>query len=128
MTVSTLANEFVDAIAESVVSRCVHMLARPTYYSQTTSPLGHEQHLAAAGRSDFDSWKVGKLVLAKSDDVHRYIESETHRYQRKTRGNARQTPVDAPADIARRSLARVGLGVANDAAGIEQNRGARKRG
>jgi len=128
-TVSTRQPEsdLVLAIAQSVAMQCSHLLARPSYYSQITSPLGREQHLRAAGQGRFPAWKVGKLILARSEEVHAFIESTEHKYRHRSREPLQQCPPDTPADVARRTLAKAGLGVANDSGTMEQTRAVRKR-
>lgn len=47
------------------------------YYNQNNNPLGKRRFLEAARRGDFPSSKDGKLVLARRDDVDRWLASRT---------------------------------------------------
>ena len=55
----------------SALAKCVES----PYYTQHTSPLGKGTHLAAIREERIKGWKVGRLVYARKDDVHAYIEA-----------------------------------------------------
>jgi excisionase family DNA binding protein len=46
---------------------------KPEFYSQLDSPLGKRRHLEAARRGALRATKVGRLVLARRDDVDAFI-------------------------------------------------------
>lgn len=48
------------------------------FYNQNTSPLGKRRYLEAARRGAFPSFKNGKLVLARREDVDGWIASRRH--------------------------------------------------
>jgi hypothetical protein len=45
------------------------------YYTARTSPLPPKAFLAAARAGSFASFRIGKVVYAVRDDVHRYVEA-----------------------------------------------------
>lgn len=69
-----------EALTERVVERVLERLdhhARTAsdraWYTQRDSPLGRRQFLEAARTGAFPSTKRGKLVLARRDDVDRWL-------------------------------------------------------
>ena len=113
MTLGGAVQLLVDEVGLAVANRCAHLFSRPAYYNQHTSPLGRRGHLDAAARGDFPAWKVGKLVLARTDDVHRFIERDVHRYRPKRHNQSSREPPAKAAEVdsvAANSLAAAGLG------------------
>jgi len=66
-----------DALAERVAEHLAQRTsAGPAYYTSEDNPLGSRRaFLDAAGRGAFPSFKAGRRVLAKREDVHAWIES-----------------------------------------------------
>jgi hypothetical protein len=52
--------------------------ASSTYYDQNSAPCGENQFKIAAKAGKFRTWRVGKRLLARRDDVDRWIESPAH--------------------------------------------------
>ena len=48
----------------------------PRYYDAKNAPMGKTAFLRLAAQGAFPSFKVGKRVRAKADDVHAYIERQ----------------------------------------------------
>ena len=66
------------ALAEALAPHLVRHLQLPAeraFYSQHDSPLGRRQHLELARSGAIESYKVGRLVLVRRDELHRFIES-----------------------------------------------------
>jgi hypothetical protein len=78
-----LADLVADKLAERLAARALD--AAP-FYDADTAPVKRRQFLEAARRGDFPSFKRGKRVLARREDVDRWIES-----------GARARPDPAPA-------------------------------
>lgn len=49
---------------------------KPEFYSQLDSPLGKRRHLEAARRGTLRATKVGRLVLARREDVDAFIDAQ----------------------------------------------------
>lgn len=67
-----------DYVADRVLARLVE---RPRvahdYYDQRSNPLGKRRFLEAARRGAFPSTRCGRLVLARREDVDRWLASRT---------------------------------------------------
>lgn len=59
----------------------------PRYYDARTAPCGRRTFLHAAAAGKFPSFREGRKVLARRDDVHQWIESHS-------RAKAAKAPVD----------------------------------
>ena len=74
-----LLDELADRVAERITQRIgkdVPTASGSEYYTAASNPLGSRRaFLDAARRRDFLSFKAGRTVLAKREDVHRWIES-----------------------------------------------------
>jgi hypothetical protein len=88
-----LLNDLADRVADRLAHRAG---PGPVYYSAKDNPLGSRRaFLDAALRGCFPSYKAGRRVLAKREEVHRWIES----------GDRRREEVAAPGeDISDREL------------------------
>ena len=65
-----------DALAERIAARLSRQPSTVAYYTSEDNPLGSKRaFLDAAARGAFPSFKAGRRVLAKREDVHAWIES-----------------------------------------------------
>jgi hypothetical protein len=80
-----LLDELADRVAERLTQRIgkdIPTASGSEYYSANNSPLGSRRaFLDAARRGAFPSFKAGRSVLAKREDVHRWIESRPRTHQ-----------------------------------------------
>ncbi|NUQ76819.1 MAG: hypothetical protein HUU21_25065 [Polyangiaceae bacterium] len=74
-----LLDELADRVAERITQRIgkgIPTASGSEYYSANNNPLGSQRaFLDAARRKDFPSFKPGRTVLARREDVDRWIES-----------------------------------------------------
>jgi hypothetical protein len=65
-------------LAEALVPLLKPHFEQPTdqreFYSQCDNPLGRRQHLEVARSGAVQSYKVGRLVLVRRDEMRRFIE------------------------------------------------------
>jgi excisionase family DNA binding protein len=66
----------------------------PRYYEAKNAPMGKTAFLRLAKDGAFPSFKVGKRVRAKADDVHAYIEAQKGARPRAPRAAEMVPPVD----------------------------------
>jgi len=75
----------------------------PRYYDAKNAPMGKTAFLRLAAQGAFPSFKVGKRVRAKADDVHAYIEAQEGAKPRAARAPVVAPPVDlnelSPAEL-----------------------------
>lgn len=100
----TTNDSLVDALrpfAAALVSAMRDELAKhakgsegPRYYDAKNAPMGKTAFLRLAKDGAFPSFKVGKRVRAKADDVHAYIEAQKGVRPRAPRAPAVAPPVD----------------------------------
>ncbi|MDB4931663.1 MAG: hypothetical protein JWM10_4147 [Myxococcaceae bacterium] len=74
LTADVVFELLVEKIAERVAER-LGATPEPGYYTQHENPLGRRRFLEAARRGAFPSAKQGKLVLARREDVDRWLRS-----------------------------------------------------
>ena len=91
------------------------LAAKPEYCDQNNNPLGKRRFLEAARRGAFPSFKSGKLVLARRDDVDRWLVSRTRPFVPREK--------DPPADDVDALLAGDGI----TASGVTSPRSRRSR-
>lgn len=87
------AHQVLDALLDSVQPG---KGADVPYYTQHDSPLGKRAHLDAVKRGRLKGWKVGRLVYARRDDVHQFIEE--HPVQPKKAAQLGPKPQDSARD------------------------------
>ena len=79
-----LLDDLADRVAERIVERVglgEQASNRSAYYSAKNNPLGSQRaFLDAARRGDFPSYKAGRRVLARCEDVDRWIESRPRKH------------------------------------------------
>lgn len=75
----------------------------PRYYDAKNAPMGKTAFLRLAAQGAFPSFRVGKKVRAKADDVHAYIEAQEGAKPRAARAPVVAPPVDlnelSPAEL-----------------------------
>lgn len=65
-----------DALAERIAARLSRQPSPVAYFTSDDNPLGSKRaFLDAAARGAFPSFKAGRRVFAKREDVHAWIES-----------------------------------------------------
>ena len=69
----------------------------PRYYDATNAPMGKTAFLRLASEGAFATFKVGKKIRARSEDVHAYMESQNGAKPRAPRTPAQAPPVDVNA-------------------------------
>jgi hypothetical protein len=57
--------------------------AAPPYYDATTSPTGPRAFRRAAQRGAFPTYRVGRKLVARREDVHAWIEAQPRRPKRR---------------------------------------------
>jgi len=69
-------DKLIDEVVQRIVDRLSKQTSTTTYYTSEDNPLGSKRaFLDAAARGAFPSFKAGRRVLAKREDVHAWIES-----------------------------------------------------
>ncbi len=69
-------DSLLDALAERIAERLSRQTSPVAYFTSEDNPLGSKRaFLDAAARGAFPSFKAGRRVLAKREDVHAWIES-----------------------------------------------------
>ena len=71
-SLDALVDLIADRVADCVVER-LNAAQTQEYYDQRSSPLGRRRFLEAARRGTFPTTKRGKLVLARREEVDRWI-------------------------------------------------------
>jgi len=89
-----LVNWFVTLVVETTKAQLKQSDA-PRYYDAKTAPMGATAFLRLASEGAFPTFKVGKKIRARSEDVHAYIESQNGARARAPR----MPPVALPVDV-----------------------------
>ena len=93
-----LLDGLVDALADRIAERIQARLGqRPRYYDAADNPLGSKRSfLDAARRGEFPSFRRGKRVLARREDVDAWLEAGERRSPVRTGG------AEAPRELTQR--------------------------
>jgi hypothetical protein len=71
-----IVNWFVSLVVETTKAQTKQSDA-PRYYDAKSAPMGPTAFLRLASEGAFATFKVGKKIRARAEDVHAYIESQS---------------------------------------------------
>jgi hypothetical protein len=83
--------EWLVALVIETTAKQANGTQGPRYYDAKNAPMGKTAFLRLAAQNAFPSFKVGKKVHARTEDVHAYMEAQNNA---RPRARAMVAPVD----------------------------------